>query len=288
MNDYYLVRFNMTPCMESETDILAALLGEKDFESFVPDTEGLSAYVKKELYDAAAVREVIASYPFEGKIEFSEELIPGQDWNSEWEKHYFQPIVFENRCVVHSSFHKDYPHAEYDIVIDPRMAFGTGHHETTSMMIGRLLNNDLEGLSLLDMGTGTGILAILAAMRGAEKVVGVEIDPAAYDNAVDNKMLNDTPNVEIRLGGAETVTETGVFDFVVANINRNIILDDLAVYTRAMKPKGRMFLSGFYVDDIDIIVEAARHLGLWLTSVIVNKNWANICFARVENIEIPK
>ena len=111
MNDYYLVRFNMTPCMESETDILAALLGEKNFESFVPDAEGLSAYVKKELYDAAAVREVVASYPFEGKIEFSEELIPGQDWNSEWEKNYFQPIVFENRCVVHSSFHHDYPSA---------------------------------------------------------------------------------------------------------------------------------------------------------------------------------
>ena len=282
MNYYYLVRFNMTPCMESETDILAALLGEKNFESFVPDAEGLSAYVKKELYDAAAVRDAVASYPFEGKIEFSEELIPGQDWNSEWEKNYFQPIVFENRCVVHSSFHHDYPSAEYDIVIDPRMAFGTGHHETTSMMIGRLLNNNLEGLSLLDMGTGTGILAILAAMRGAEKVVGVEIDPAAYENAVDNIKLNDTPEVELRLGGAETVTETGAFDFVMANINRNIILDDIAVYARAMKPKGRMFLSGFYVDDIDMIVNAARALGLCLTSVIANKNWANICFTRIE------
>ena len=252
MNDYYLVRFNMTPCMESETDILAALLGEKNFESFVPDAEGLSAYVKKELYDAAAVRDAVASYPFEGKIEFSEELIPGQDWNSEWEKNYFQPIVFENRCVVHSSFHHDYPSAEYDIVIDPRMAFGTGHHETTSMMIGRLLNNNLEGLSLLDMGTGTGILAILAAMS------------------------------------AETVTETGAFDFVMANINRNIILDDIAVYARAMKPKGRMFLSGFYVDDIDMIVNAARALGLCLTSVIANKNWANICFTRIEDMNFTE
>lgn len=274
--------------MESETDILAALLGEKNFESFVPDAEGLSAYVKKELYDAAAVRDAVASYPFEGKIEFSEELIPGQDWNSEWEKNYFQPIVFENRCVVHSSFHHDYPSAEYDIVIDPRMAFGTGHHETTSMMIGRLLNNNLEGLSLLDMGTGTGILAILAAMRGAEKVVGVEIDPAAYENAVDNIKLNDTPEVELRLGGAETVTETGAFDFVMANINRNIILDDIAVYARAMKLKGRMFLSGFYVDDIDMIVNAARALGLCLTSVIANKNWANICFTRIEDMNFTE
>lgn len=155
-------------------------------------------------------------------------------------------------------------------------------------MIGRLLNNSLEGLSLLDMGTGTGILAILAAMRGAEKVVGVEIDPAAYENAVDNIKLNDTPEVELRLGGAETVTETGAFDFVMANINRNIILDDIAVYARAMKPKGRMFLSGFYVDDIDMIVNAARALGLCLTSVIANKNWANICFTRIEDMNFTE
>ena len=140
----------------------------------------------------------------------------------------------------------------------------------------------------LDLGTGTGILAILAAMRGAEKVVGVEIDPAAYENAVDNIKLNDTPEVELRLGGAETVTETGAFDFVMANINRNIILDDIAVYARAMKPKGRMFLSGFYVDDIDMIVNVARALGLCLTSVIANKNWANICFTRIEDMNFTE
>ena len=274
MNDYYLVRFNMTPCMESETDILAALLGEKNFESFVPDAEGLSAYVKKELYDAAAVREVVASYPFEGKIEFSEELIPGQDWNSEWEKNYFQPIVFENRCVVHSSFHHDYPSAKYDIVIDPRMAFGTGHHETTSMMIGRLLNNNLDGLSLLDMGTGTGILAILAAMRGAEKVVGVEIDPAAYENAVDNIKLNDTPGVELRLGGAETVTETGAFDFVMANINRNILLEDMKLFRSVMNIGGSLILSGFYEEDIPVLLENAAELGLHETNRHVDNNWA--------------
>ena len=278
MNDYYLVRFNMTPCMESETDILAALLGEKNFESFVPDAEGLSAYVKKELYDAAAVREVVASYPFEGKIEFSEELIPGQDWNSEWEKNYFQPIVFENRCVVHSSFHHDYPSAEYDIVIDPRMAFGTGHHETTSMMIGRLLNNNLEGLSLLDMGTGTGILAILAAMRGAEKVVGVEIDPAAYENAVDNIKLNDTPEVELRLGGAETVTETGAFDFVMANINRNILLNDMEAFVGVMKPDATLLMSGFIDSDVDLLNGKARMLGLKAGRKCVDNHWTSLAF----------
>ena len=222
MNDYYLVRFNMTPCMESETDILAALLEEKNFESFVPDAEGLSAYVKKELYDAAAVREVVASYPFEGKIEFSEELIPGQDWNSEWEKNYFQPIVFENRCVVHSSFHHDYPSAEYDIVIDPRMAFGTGHHETTSMMIGRLLNNNLEGLSLLDMGTGTGILPILLhAKYKGQHYTGLEIQPESADMARRSVAYNSLEDkIDIVTGDIKEAAEQfgpASFDVITTN-----------------------------------------------------------------------
>ena len=280
MNDYYLVRLELAPYIESETDILAALLGDKGFESFVPDSTGLSAYIKKEFYEENAVKDTLASYPFAGKIVYHAELIPGQDWNSEWEKHYFKPILFENRCVVHSSFHKDYPKAEYEIVIDPRMAFGTGHHETTSMMIERLLSNEMGGASVLDMGTGTGILAILAAMRGATKVVGVEIDPPAYDNAVDNEKLNGTPQVELRLGGAETVTETEYFDFVVANINRNIILNDIAVYARALKAGGKMFLSGFYIDDIPMIVEAARAFGLQHTSTLEKKRWANICLEK--------
>lgn len=280
MNDYYLVRFDMMPCIEAESDILAALLGDCGFESFVSDEKGLSAYVKKEQYDDASIQNVLTSYPFGCKIKTSVELIPGQDWNSEWEKNYFKPIVFGGQCVVHSSFHKDYPKAEYDIVIDPRMAFGTGHHETTSMMIERLLGNEIKGTTLLDMGTGTGILSILAAMRGVQRVVGVEIDPPAYDNAVDNVKLNGTPQVELRLGGADTVTETGVFDYLVANINRNIILNDIAVYARALKSGGHMFLSGFYVDDIPMIVDVAKPLGLNHISTLEKKRWANICLRK--------
>ena len=206
MNDYYHLRFDAREYDEAECDILAALLGEVGYESFVVDDKGLSAYVRKEQYSGDTLCDVLKSYPFKG-FDVSKELVPGEDWNSEWEKNYFKPIVFENRCCVHSSFHKDYPQVEYDIVIDPRMAFGTGHHETTSLMMERLLNNDLHGKRLLDMGTGTGILAILAAMRGADEVVGVEIDPPAYDNAVDNVALNATPQVSLRLGGVETVTE---------------------------------------------------------------------------------
>ncbi len=276
MNDYFHVRFTLRPCTETECDVLAALLCDVGFESFLPDEKGVSAYIKKEAYNAAAVEEALCSYPFSATIDFSAELIEGQDWNKEWERNYFQPIVFENKCVVHSSFHHDYPRARYDIVIDPKMAFGTGHHETTNMMISRILSAKMEGKSVLDMGTGTGILAILSAMCGAAKVVGVEIDPVAYENAVENVRLNNVGGVALRLGGAETESETAGFDFVVAYINRNSILGDLPSYAKALKPGGTMLLSGFYVDDVPMIEAAAQPCGLALQSVIEQKRWANV------------
>lgn len=281
MNDYRLVRFNLSPCSETDTDILAALLCDIGFESFVPDDKGVSAYIKKELYDSKAIDNAVAGYDFACNITITSEIVEGKDWNSEWEKNYFKPMVFGNaECVVHSSFHHDYPKARYDIVIDPKMAFGTGHHATTNMMIERILSSDFTNCRVLDMGTGTAILAILSSMRNAESVVAVEIDPVAYENALENIKLNSRSNIEVRLGGAETVTENGYFDFVLANINRNIILADIAKYAKALKPKGKMFLSGFYTADVAIIEEAAKPLNLRLTSVKDQDNWANICLEK--------
>ena len=280
MNDYFKIRFELKPCTETETDVLAALLCDVGFESFEPDAGGVSAYIKKELYDAAAVNSAVASYPFSSSIAVTKELIEGQDWNHEWEKQYFEPIVFEGKCVVHSSFHKDYPKAEYDIVIDPKMAFGTGHHETTSLMIRRILSLDMVGKRVLDMGTGTGILAILSAMCGAGVVVGVEIDPFAYANAKDNIELNKKSDIDIRLGGVETVTENDYFDYLFANINRNIILSDIGKYAESLRKEGVMLLSGFYLCDVDIIMDEAEKHGLQKHSVISEKDWANILLVK--------
>ncbi len=280
MNDYFKIRFELKPCTETETDVLAALLCDVGFESFEPDAGGVSAYIKKELYDAAAINSAVASYPFSSSIAVTKELIEGQDWNHEWEKHYFEPIVFERKCVVHSSFHKDYPKAEYDIVIDPKMAFGTGHHETTSLMIRRILSLDMVGKRVLDMGTGTGILAILSAMCGAGIVVGVEIDPFAYANAKDNIELNKKSDIDIRLGGVETVTENDYFDYLFANINRNIILSDIGKYAESLRKEGVMLLSGFYLCDVDIIMDEAEKHGLQKHSVISEKDWANILLVK--------
>lgn len=281
MNNYYKVRFDLNPCTETETDVLAALLCDAGFESFEPDCKGVSAYIRQELYEPSVVNDAIAAYPFSSSIKVTEELIEGQDWNSEWEKHYFKPIVFEDRCVVHSSFHTDYPKAEYDIVIDPKMAFGTGHHETTSLMIRRILSADMRGKNVLDMGTGTGILAILSAMRGAGNVVGVEIDPPAYENAKENVAVNGEERIDIRLGGVDAVKEVEYFDYVLANINRNIILADIGSYAKALKGGGTMLLSGFYIHDVDMIVEAAGKYGLQKLSVLSQKDWANLMLIKL-------
>ena len=281
MNNYYKVRFDLNPCTETETDVLAALLCDAGFESFEPDCKGVSAYIRQELYEPSAVNDAIAVYPFSSSIKVTEELIEGQDWNSEWEKHYFKPIVFEDMCVVHSSFHTDYPKAEYDIVIDPKMAFGTGHHETTSLMIRRILSADMRGKTVLDMGTGTGILAILSAMRGAGNVVGVEIDPPAYENAKENVAVNGEERIDIRLGGVDAVKEVEYFDYVLANINRNIILADIGSYAKALKSGGTMLLSGFYIHDVDMIVEAAGKYGLQKLSVLSQKDWANLMLIKL-------
>lgn len=284
MNDYYLVRINLNPCVEEECDIVAALLADVGFESFVPDEKGVSAYIRKELFDKPATSSALAAYPFNGELQMEEaELIQGQDWNSEWEKHYFQPIVVGDRCVVHSSFHKEYPKTEYEIVVDPRMAFGTGHHETTSLMLERLLSYPLEGRKLLDMGTGTGILAILAAMRGAVHVVGVEIDEPAYLNAVDNAGINGV-DLDLRLGGVETVTECGYFDYVLANINRNIIIADIDKYARSLRQGGIMTLSGFYVEDIPFVEEAGKKCGLAPVAFFEKRRWACLCLEKGEQV----
>ena len=273
MNDYRELRLDLTPCCEDATDVMAALLADAGYESFVADAEGLTAYVKSELYDEEALGNALALFPFEAEISRRVTTIEGQDWNSEWEKNYFKPIVVGERCVIHSSFHSDVPSAEYDIVIDPKMAFGTGHHATTSQVIAALLEIDERGLTVTDMGTGTGILAILCGMRGAAEVNGVEIDPAAYENAVENIALNRSQNVRLHCGDASVLPSLPKADLFIANINRNIITGDIDRYVAAMKPGATMLLSGFYEHDIPVIMEVAAPLGLSETAHTVLNDW---------------
>lgn len=281
MNDYYKITINFAPYSEAESDVMAALLGELGCESFESVEPNLIAYIKKELYREGIVDEALAMYPFSATMTQSTELVIGQDWNAEWEKNYFKPMVIADRCVIHSTFHTDYPTLEYDIVIDPKMAFGTGHHETTSLMITQILETDLKGKRVLDMGTGTGILAILCSMRGAEYAKGVEIDPPAQVNAVENVALNGISNVEIVLGDADSIAEdTECYDLVLANINRNIILADIAKYAAALKSGCRMQLSGFYTEDISLLLAEAAKYGLSEVKHEVKNNWTMLLLTK--------
>lgn len=274
MNDYTEVRIDMSPCNETMTDVMAALLCEHGYESFVPDESGMIAYIKLEDFDKKVLDEVTAELPFDTSVTVKCETVEGRDWNQEWEKNYFKPITVDGKCVIHSSFHTDIPSMPYDIVIDPKMAFGTGHHQTTTLIIRRLLELPLEGRSVIDMGTGTGILAILAAMRGAGPVTAIEIDEFAHVNAVENVSLNRHPEINVVLGDASALAGVEPVDLFLANINRNIIVGDLQVYASRLKEGGTMLLSGFYEDDIAIVLDEARKHGLEYVGHTVLERWS--------------
>lgn len=280
MNDYFHVRFEMNPCLDYECDILSALLCDEGYETFTTDETGMSAYIKKELYNEDDVKAALNGFDFSSEIKYTATLIEGEDWNKTWEQDSFKPIVIGDECVIHGSAHTDYPKAKYDMVINPKMSFGSGHHQTTTMMLQRLLKMLLEGKSLMDVGTGTGILAIMAAMRGATNVVGVEIEPAVCENAVENAAANNHSEIEFRCGGAEQIIEKDHFDYLLANINRNIILNDFKAYADSLRHGGMMILSGFFVEDVEIIEKEASKLGLKLVSTMDMENWANMCLEK--------
>ncbi|MCM1152846.1 MAG: 50S ribosomal protein L11 methyltransferase [Muribaculum sp.] len=275
MNNYYELRFDLNPCSEDMTDLLASFLADEGFESFVPDNKGLTAFVKEEVYDPETIKMIVSDFPFDSEIRYTANFVEGKDWNEEWEKNYFKPIVIADKCVVRSSFHQNAPKAEIEILIDPKMAFGTGHHATTTMMASRLLNNPPKGKSVIDMGTGTGILAMLASKLGASEVTGIEIDPMAYENATENASLNHC-NINLILGDASSLKELSPADILLANINRNIILSDIERYAKALKSGGVMYLSGFYPVDADMIYAAAQSYGLADMEMTTLGEWASV------------
>lgn len=261
--NYYKVRFNCTPCSEDITDLLAAFLADFGYESFEPDGAGLTAYVPAADFSEANIKEIVDDFPMKTSISYESEFVESQNWNEEWEKHYFQPIVIAEEVVVHSSFHKNIPEVHYDILIDPKMAFGTGHHATTSQMMRYILDFDMTGKSVIDMGTGTGILAILCKMKGASSVTGIEIDPGAFDNALENAALNRQA-IDFVLGDASALESLKPADIFLANINRNVITSDIENYSKKIKDGGVLLLSGFYTSDIPVIMESAAPLGFTL------------------------
>ena len=276
---YFEVTFTTTPCNETVNDVVSALAGEIGFESFVEWENGVQAYVQQSLFDEEALEEMVANFPLpDTQITYTVQEAEDKDWNEEWEKNFFQPIVIGDRCCIHSTFHKDTPQTEYEILINPQMAFGTGHHETTSSIINELLDADLKGKSVLDMGCGTSILAILASMRGADPITAIDIDDWCVNNSRDNIELNGISNITVELGDANLLKGREPFDVIIANINRNILLADMAQYAACMHSGSELYMSGFYVQDIPAIQEKAESLGMEFIHHREKNNWAAVKF----------
>lgn len=277
--NYIETVFICTPDSEIIREVLCATLAGIGFESFVDSDKGVTAYIQEKDFDAPAINQLLEEFPLEAEITYSHTLIRDKNWNEEWEKHYFQPLVIDNTCVIKSTFHELEGDFEYSILIDPKMSFGTGHHQTTELMIREILKEDFAGKSLLDMGCGTAILAILASMRGADPIVAIDIDEWAYDNAKENLELNHVANVDVMIGGAELLNPSkATFDVILANINRNILLQDIRHYASVLNNGGCLYMSGFYTEDIPAIANECAKYGLSLAGSGAKDNWAVVSF----------
>lgn len=262
-------------------DLLASYLGEIGFESFEEIENGILAYIDDEIFDKKLLNQLVKNFPFTTDIEYSISEVKQVNWNEEWEKNFFEPIIIGNECLIHSSFHKNLPKVKYDIIIDPKMAFGTGHHETTSLMIAEILKMDLKGKSVLDMGCGTAVLAILAAMRGAVPITAIDIDTWCIENSLENIEKNGVGEISVQLGDA-TLLENQHYDIIIANINRNILLADIKKYSACLSKGGALYMSGFYTEDIPLIEKEANNHHLVLNSFKEKNNWAVVKTIKIQ------
>ena len=280
--EYIEVSIKITPFSEENAEIVTAEVSELPFESFSNEDPFLKCYIQKDLYDAQALKLYLSGlegYGFE--IEHSANLIPATNWNAVWESQ-FSPIVVDNLCTIKASFHEGLKRTRFNITIDPKMAFGTGHHQTTYMMCRALLQNEeaVRGKVVMDMGCGTAVLAILAAKMKASKVYGIDIDAVAAISAYDNARLNRVgTKIETYCGDA-SLLQRNTYDVLLANINRNILLQDIPTYSHCIRKNGLLFVSGFYVDDMPMIIGTAMHAGLEYVSHDSIDNWCCIKFRK--------
>ena len=265
------------PSSDIQHDMFVTMLAEIGFDSFMDDEQGLKAYCSSESRDDIAVENILSDPAFFGIHLLKVEEMPDKDWNELWEASY-QPVVVNERCRVRAPFHEPDPSFEFDLVIEPKMSFGTANHETTAQIIQLMLETDFQGKTVLDMGSGTAVLAILAKRLGAAGTVAIDNDEWAYRNAFTNCELNGIDDIAIVLGDALSID--GQFDVVLANINRNILLRDMHYYVDAMKPEAHIFFSGFYTEDLPSIQTEAERLGLRYCRHLSRNNWVAAVFVK--------
>ncbi len=272
---YISYTFNVSP-KEPATEILIAELGLAGFESFVEKDNGIIAYIQKEELSDTVLDNIYALKNEEFIISYTKEEIAQVNWNNEWEKN-FNPIQVDNLVSIRAPFHRN-PNLKYDIVIEPKMSFGTGHHETTHLMVQHLLNIDVKNKKVLDMGCGTGILAIFAEMKGAQPIDAIDIDTWCYENSIENCERNHCKQISVYEGDASLLIARK-YDVIIANINRNILLMDIKIYANCLSDNGVLFLSGFYQEDIPVIDAEASKYNLKLHKIIERNNWVALKYS---------
>jgi len=274
-NTIYIGYYFKVAPLQPATEILIAELGYAGFESFVETKTGVTAYIKKEEWHTAILQNVYVLTSNEFEISYTFDEIEQINWNSEWEKN-FKPIIVDNLCSVRAPFH-DKPDTQYDIVIEPKMSFGTGHHETTHMMIQHILANDFQGKSVLDMGCGTAVLAILAEIKKANPIDAIDIDNWCYLNSIENAKRNNCKNISVFKGDA-SLLKNKKYDIIIANINRNVLLKNIKTFVQCLNTKGSLFLSGFYdIDSTRIEKECAKYK-LTLHKSLIKSYWVSLHF----------
>jgi len=276
--NYFEINITLSdPEAPDSRDIIAAHLSESEFESFEDTETGLKAFIQEHLYNESIVNkaldEINEMIPFTMEINF----IPEQNWNETWEKNY-EPVMIADQCFIRAPFHAPNPDAKYELIIEPKMSFGTAHHETTSMMIELILEKSWHGKKVLDMGSGTGVLGILASKMGAPEVVAIDNDEWAFLNAVENVGRNYTGNIKV-LQGDDALIEDQKFDVIIANINRNILLAQIQNYSKALNPGGEIFLSGFYEEDVPVLLKEAEKYHMKLKQKISKNHWVAMIVA---------
>ena len=280
--EYIEVSVKITPYSDENAEIVTAEISELPFESFAAEEPYLKCYIQKELYNQQALKVVLDGVSDYGmEVEFTSNLMPAVNWNAVWESQ-FTPIVVDGKCTIKASFHEGLKKTRYNITIDPKMAFGTGHHQTTYMMCRALLQNEdaVRGKVVMDMGCGTAVLAILAAKMKAAHVYGVDIDAVAAISAYDNAKLNRVGKVIETYCGDASLLQRNSYDVLLANINRNILLQDIPTYSVCIRKGGLLFVSGFYLEDMPMIVAVAQNAGLEYVSHDTIDNWCCVKFAK--------
>ncbi len=276
--DYYKVSFPKT-ASETENEIFIALLAEIGYEGFEEDDKTVSAYIPAQDFSEEALRAIpfVAEHHLAGSMKA--ELIKDRNWNAVWESNY-PPVLIKDRIYIYAPFHQKREDIPYNILIKPKMSFGTAHHETTGLMLAYLLDEPVSGKRLLDMGSGTAVLAIFASMKGAVYADAIDNDEWAYTNAQENLELNGITNVVPALGNADLLKEKEPYDIILANINKNILLKDMPAYVQCLKDKGVIFFSGFYESDLDDIKSKAKTLGLEYKNHKEKNNWVAARFVK--------